>query len=283
MPKTLVITDNVLFLETVKRFTKKTISEFVFQNEKILDSYNEFIGICAINNIENIILFEETLFEETNFLLQQKRYINLYEALDVFKIKKFISFIEFNKTNYQNNKIFNEEQIFDQSNQIYNINKKFLLKNNELINNLKQTKCITIIHGELYGRELNNSIVSLYIQKFIDAKKDSNQIEINENPDGEYQLTFIDNLIDITLFLLLETEKLQNLEKLYWNIASPEIIKLKDIIHSIALYYKNTKLLFSNTDEINDTRFLATEKFISEFVQYPYIKFEEAIKIILTN
>jgi len=283
MSKTLIISDDFLFVETIKRFTKQSSSNFVFANETILDIYNEFIGICKLHDIENIIFFENSTFSEENFILQQKRYLNIYDALNFFKMKKFISYIDFNKINLKSKKVYKEEEIFDDSNQIFNINKKFLLKNNEIINNLQATKCVSIAHGELYGRESNNSIISSYVQKFELAKENNSQVEIIENANNEYQLTFIDNIVDISLYILFENEKLNKINNLFWNIASPEIIKTKDIIHEISKYYKNVKILFENNSEVELQNFLNTEKFILDFVQYPYIKFEEALKIILTN
>lgn len=284
MTKTLVISENNLFIQSLKSFTKNISQNFLIENESILDSSNELAGFCKKHNVENIILFENSEFCETDFIIQQKRYMNLYEILDLFEMNRFINYIDINKTNFQNVKILTEKEIMTESDSVYGLNKSLVLKNNKIYNKFKKTKCLTLIHGDLYGKESSASKVSFYIKKFLEAKEIENPcVEIEENANNEYQLTYIDNLVDITLFFLFEKEKINSIENLVWNIATPELIKIKDLIFYISYYNKNTKIIFNTTNELEEQRFLSTDKFISEFVQYPYIKLQEALKIILTN
>jgi len=283
MNKTLVISDCELFTDTVKLFVKNDASKFLYKSESLLNFPSEFFQFCKTENISNIVLFELNKTKE-NFIIQQKKYINLYDLISNIKIDKLITFIDINSSNSQN-KILNEDDVFNNDIDVFNTVDKFLFSFNNLINKSKiiDTKCITVFHNQLYGRKQNDSIFSFYLDKFQNAKNNlQTQIEITEHQNNEYQLTFIDNLIDIVLFLLHENDKINKIEKLYWNIGSPEIIKVSDIVHNLSTFFEEIDVTFKAKATKTEPKFVSTEKFISEFIQYPYIKFGEVVKLILT-
>jgi hypothetical protein len=284
MNKTLVVSDCELFTDTVKLFVKNDASKFLYKTESLLNFPSEFFQFCKTENISNIILFESNQLKE-NFIIRQKKYANLYDLISNIKIDKLITFIDVKSSNFEN-KVLNEDSIFNNNIDTFNTVDKFLFSFNNLINKSKiiDTKCITVFHGELYGRKQNDSIFSFYLEKFQNAKNNlQSQIEITEHQSNEYQLTFIDNLIDIVLFLLYENDKINKIEKLYWNVGSPEIIKVSDIVHVLSMFFEEIDVTFKGKAAKKESKFVSTEKFISEFVQYPYIKFNEVVKLILTE
>lgn len=104
-------------------------------------------------------------------------------------------------------------------------------------------------------------------QKFYySTKKYTNLYDLIFNTKIDKLITFIDNLIDIVLFLLHENDKINKIEKLYWNVGSPEIIKVSDIVHVLSMFFEEIDVTFKGKAAKKESKFVSTEKFISEFV-----------------